>query len=225
MIKNNNIILQEKKLITIQKAINYLESNNFYCASNLLIFNKYLNLKELSFKRLQLIFYKEKDLKTDSKYYIISKKKYFDKKAIFLLNTDPIINKFLNNLMIRGNKAQAEKILFLVLANIKKILKKSPYYWFKKGLFMLQSYMWLQKIKRFKTNVTPNTISSTHNISRSSKNLIKYARLRVHERSIDEQIANEILETLKKKSVAFKKKGELERLIVLNRINTRWRYK
>ena len=209
MIKKNiikNKILQSKKILEIIK---------------------FPYFKKFFFKRLQLDFYKEKELKILSK--LKRKKKYRiyyqDESAIFVLNTDPIIKKFLNILMKKGNKAKAEKIFFSILVNIRKVLKKNPYYWFKKGLFMLQSYMWLQKIKRFKTNVTPEVTSFKHNISRSSKNLIKYASLRIQERSIDEQIAKEILETLKKKSVAFKKKGELERIIVFNRINTRWRYK
>lgn len=209
MIKNK--ILQKKNDLGINKIIKFL---------------KYSHFKNFFFKRLQLDFYKEKELKILSKLKKFKKKIYYlDESAIYVLSTDPILKKFLNILMKRGNKAKAEKIFFSILVNIKKALKKNPYYWFKKGLFMLQSYMWLQKIKRFKTNVTPEVTSFKHNISRSSKNLIKYASLRIQERSIDEQISKEILETLKRKSVAFKKKNELERIIVFNRINTRWRYK
>ena len=127
--------------------------------------------------------------------------------------------------MKKGNKAKAEKILFFVLTTIKKYRKnENPYLLFKKSLFMLQPYMWLQKIKRFDTNITPNLISFTHNISKSSKFLFKYANLRNQEKRIEEKISNELLETLEKKSTAFKKKGEIERSISANKINVRWRY-
>lgn len=220
--------LNEKKtLIKSSNSLTPLPQSDFFL-TYFLVNNS--NFRLFFFKKIQLQINKKKseNLNIKKNYCPIKKKR--GKLFIALCFKDPFLKTFINNLMVCGNKAKAEKITILTLMNFKNLIKKkearkgkSLFYILKKAVFMLQPLMWLQKIKRFKTNSTPNTISRRHNLAQASKNLIKYARLR-QERSIAEKLSNELLETLQKKSTAFRKRKELQSLIVKNRANTRWRF-
>ena len=90
--------------------------------------HKKYNNNTIFFKEIQLNFYKENNIKFKLTPCIISKnnKKLKNKKKNqfyalkFFICEDPMLLKFINNLMRKGNKAKAEKIFFSVLANLKK---------------------------------------------------------------------------------------------------------
>lgn len=122
------------------------------------------------------------------------------------------ISKFINIIMISGNKNKSSNILYKTFEYIKNITKKNPLKIFSKAINNISPMLEIKskKIGNYNTLV-PIEISDSRRITLSMRWLKNISRNR-KEKKMYLKLGNEIIEAYNKKGLCFKKKYDLQKV-------------
>jgi len=152
------------------------------------------------------------------------------KKAILLPDPkfgDPLVTRFVNNLMFQGKKSISYKIFYEALDIVGKKVKeedKTPLDIWKKALENITPHVEV-KSRRVggATFQVPLEVRPDRKISISMKNLILFARKRSG-KNMSEKLAAEIIAAYNLEGGAFKKKEDTHRMAEANKAFAHFRF-
>lgn len=137
--------------------------------------------------------------------------------------SDPMVTKFVNNMMLRGKKSTAFKVFYGAIDIVTERSKEEGLEIWKKALVNVTPSVEVRSRRIGGANFQiPTEIRPSRKISIGMKNLIKYARAR-HEKSMQEKLAGEILAAYKEEGSAFKKKEDMHRMAEANKAFSHFR--
>ena len=140
---------------------------------------------------------------------------------------DPLVTRFVNNLMTRGKKSTAYDVFYEALELVSKRAKDiegSPLDIWKKALENITPQVEV-KSRRVggATFQVPTEIRPDRKISISMKNLILYSKKRAGN-SMSDKLAAEILAAYKEEGAAFKKKEDTHKMAEANKAFAHFRF-
>jgi small subunit ribosomal protein S7 len=137
---------------------------------------------------------------------------------------DPIVTKFVNNLMLQGKKNTSLQIFYEAIDLVSQRTKEDGLEVWKKALSNVTPSVEVRS-RRIggATFQIPSEIRPGRKQSIGMKNLIKYARSR-HEKSMQEKLAGEIVAAYKEEGSAFKKKEDMHRMAEANKAFSHFRF-
>jgi len=137
---------------------------------------------------------------------------------------DPMVTKFVNNMMLRGKKSTAFKVFYGAIEIVTERSKEDGLEIWKKALVNVTPSVEVRSRRIGGANFQiPTEIRPGRKMSIGMKNLIKYARAR-HEKSMQEKLAGEILAAVKEEGSAFKKKEDMHRMAEANKAFSHFRF-
>lgn len=136
---------------------------------------------------------------------------------------DPMVTKFVNNMMLRGKKSTAFKVFYGAIDIVSERSKEDGLEVWKKALVNVTPSVEVRSRRIGGANFQiPTEIRPSRKLSIGMKNLIKYSRAR-HEKSMQEKLAGEILAAYKEEGSAFKKKEDMHRMAEANKAFSHFR--
>jgi len=140
---------------------------------------------------------------------------------------DPLVTRFVNNLMTRGKKSTAYDVFYEALDLVSKRAKDiegSPLDIWKKALENITPQVEV-KSRRVggATFQVPTEIRPDRKISISMKNLILYSKKRAGN-SMSDKLAAEILAAFKEEGAAYKKKEDTHKMAEANKAFAHFRF-
>lgn len=137
---------------------------------------------------------------------------------------DPLVTKFVNNIMLRGKKNVAYKIFYEAIDIVAEKTKEDGLEGFKKALANVTPSVEVRS-RRIggATFQIPSEIRPSRKMSIGMKNLIGFARKR-HEKTMGQKLAGEILAAMKEEGAAFKKKEDTHRMAEANKAFSHFRF-
>jgi len=140
---------------------------------------------------------------------------------------DPMVTRFVNNLMLQGKKNLAYKIFYDSLDIVGERMKneeQSPLEIWKKALENITPQVEV-KSRRVggATFQVPMEVRSARKMSLSMKNLILFARKRGG-KSMSEKLAAEIMAAYKEEGGAYKRKEDMHRMAEANKAFAHFRF-
>lgn len=140
---------------------------------------------------------------------------------------DVLVTRFVNNLMLRGQKQTAFNIFYEAIDLLEKKAKEAgiePLDYWKKALENVTPQVEV-KSRRIggATFQVPTEIRPDRKITLSMKNIIQYARKRSG-RSMAEKLAAEIIAAYNNEGGAFKRKEEIHRMAEANKAFSHFRF-
>jgi small subunit ribosomal protein S7 len=138
--------------------------------------------------------------------------------------SDPMVTKFVNNLMTRGNKNHAYRVFYEAIDIVSEKTNEDGLEVWKKALANVTPSVEVRS-RRIggATFQIPSEIRPSRKMSIGMKNLIKYSRNR-HEKSMGQKLANEIVAAFKEEGSAFKKKEDTHRMAEANKAFSHFRF-
>lgn len=137
---------------------------------------------------------------------------------------DPMVTKFVNNLMLEGKKNTAYKVFYQAIEIVTTRMKEDGLEIWKKALANVTPAVEVRS-RRIggATFQIPTELRPARKMSVGMKNLINYARSR-HEKSMQEKLAGEIMAAYKEEGAAFKKKEDIHRMAEANKAFSHFRF-
>lgn len=137
---------------------------------------------------------------------------------------DQTVTKFMNTLMVQGKKAVAENIVYSTLDVISDRTKEDPVRVFKQAIENCEPLVEV-KSRRVggSTYQVPVEVRSPRRTALAMRWLIQNARKRGG-RSMDEKLANEIIEASHNRGGAVKKKEDVHRMAEANKAFSHYRW-
>jgi len=137
---------------------------------------------------------------------------------------DPMVTKFVNNIMLRGKKNTSFEIFYEAIELVTQRSKEDGLEVWKKALANVTPAVEVRS-RRIggATFQIPSEIRPGRKQSIGMKNLIKFARNR-HEKSMQEKLAGEIMAAYKEEGSAFKKKEDMHRMADANKAFSHFRF-
>lgn len=140
---------------------------------------------------------------------------------------DVLVTRFVNNMMLRGNKQTAFIVFYEAINLLEKKAKEvgiEPLEYWKKAIENVTPQVEV-KSRRIggATFQVPTEIRSDRKITMSMKNIILYARKRSG-RSMAEKLAAEIIAAYNNEGGAFKRKEEIHRMAEANKAFSHFRF-
>lgn len=137
---------------------------------------------------------------------------------------DVVIAKFVNCLMVDGKKSIAERSLYSCFDIIQSKTNEDPLKVFKKALENLKPVLEV-KSRRVggATYQVPVEVKPSRRQSLASRWLIEFARLR-SEKSIEEKLAAEIMDSLANRGGAMKKREDVHKMAEANKAFAHYRW-
>lgn len=138
---------------------------------------------------------------------------------------DPLVTKFINNIMLRGKKNVASKIFYDAIDIVgKRNTEVSGLDVWKKALANVTPSVEV-KSRRIggATFQIPSEIRPSRKISLAIKSLISYSRER-KEKSMAEKLAAEILAAYKEEGASFKRKEDMHRMAEANKAFSHFKF-
>lgn len=137
---------------------------------------------------------------------------------------DPMVTRFVNNLMWNGKKTLAYSIFYDSMNIIAGKLKEDPIPVWKKAVDNVTPQVEVRSRRIGGANFQiPMPIREERKVSMAMKFLIKYARER-KDKSMAEKLANEILAAYKEEGGAFKKKEDIHRMAEANKAFSHFKF-
>ena len=130
---------------------------------------------------------------------------------------DPMVTRFINNLMWQGKKNTSFNIFYEAMDRVSKTTGENGYDIWRKALNNVTPSVEVRS-RRIggATFQIPSEVRADRKISLSMKWLIRYSRER-NGRSMAEKLANEIVAAAKGEGAAFKKKEDTHRMAEANK--------
>jgi small subunit ribosomal protein S7 len=137
---------------------------------------------------------------------------------------DPMVTKFVNNIMLKGKKNTSFQIFYDAIDIVSQRTKEEGLEVWKKALANVTPAVEVRS-RRIggATFQIPSEIRAGRKQSIGMKNLIKFARAR-HEKSMQEKLAGEIIAAYKEEGSAFKKKEDMHRMAEANKAFSHFRF-
>lgn len=130
---------------------------------------------------------------------------------------DPMVTRFVNNLMLNGKKTVAFTIFYESMKIIADRTKEDPIPIWKKAIENVTPQVEVRSRRISGANFQiPMPIREDRKISMAMKFLIKFARER-KDKSMAEKLANEIMAAYREEGGAFKKKEDIHRMAEANK--------
>ena len=136
---------------------------------------------------------------------------------------DPLVTRFVNNLMWEGKKSGAFTIFYDAIDKVSKITNEDGYEIWKRALSNVTPAVEVRS-RRIggATFQIPSEVRQDRKISLSIKWLIRYSRER-NGKSMADKLANEIVAAAKGEGGAFKKKEDTHRMAEANKAFSHFR--
>jgi small subunit ribosomal protein S7 len=137
---------------------------------------------------------------------------------------DPLVTKFVNNLMLSGKKNISFDIFYNAIDIVTEKTKEDGLEVFKKALSNVTPQVEVRS-RRIggATFQIPSEIRSERKSSIGMKNLINFARKR-NEKKMESKLASEILAAYKEEGSAFKRKEDIHRMAEANKALSHFRF-
>jgi small subunit ribosomal protein S7 len=137
---------------------------------------------------------------------------------------DPLVTKFVNNLMLSGKKNISFDIFYNAIDIVTEKTKEDGLEVFKKALSNVTPQVEVRS-RRIggATFQIPSEIRSERKSSIGMKNLINFARKR-NEKKMESKLASEILAAYKEEGSAFKRKEDIHRMAEANKAFSHFRF-
>ena len=138
--------------------------------------------------------------------------------------SDPLVTKFVNNLMLRGKKNAAFDVFYEAIDIVSEKTKENGLEVFKKALTNVTPSVEVRS-RRIggATFQIPSEIRPARKQSIGMKALVGFARKR-HEKSMGQKLAAEIMAAYKEEGAAFKKKEDMHRMADANKAFSHFRF-
>lgn len=137
---------------------------------------------------------------------------------------DPIVTKFVNNLMLQGKKNTAFKIFYDAIDVVSEKTKEDGLEIWRKGLANVTPSVEVRS-RRIggATFQIPSEIRPERKQSIGMKNLILFARKR-HEKTMSMKLASEIMAAYKEEGAAYKRKEDMHRMADANKAFSHFKF-
>ena len=137
---------------------------------------------------------------------------------------DPLVTKFVNNIMLKGKKDIAFKIFYDAVDTVAEKTGEDGLEVWKKALANVTPSVEVRS-RRIGggTFQIPSEIRPNRKMSIGMKSLIKYSRTR-HEKSMSQKLAGEIMASYKEEGSAFKKKEDTHRMAEANKAFSHFKF-
>ncbi len=137
---------------------------------------------------------------------------------------DPLVTKFVNNVMFSGSKSKAYKIFYEAVDKVSEKTQENGLELFKKALANVTPAVEVRSRRvGGATFQIPSEIRPGRKMSIGMKNLIGFARRR-HEKTMGQKLASEIIAAAKEEGGAFKKKEDTHRMAEANKAFSHFRF-
>lgn len=137
---------------------------------------------------------------------------------------EPLVTKFVNNIMLMGSKSKAYKIFYEAIDKVSEKTQDNGLELFKKALANVTPSVEVRSRRvGGATFQIPSEIRPGRKQSIGMKNLIGFARKR-HEKSMGQKLAAEIMAAAKEEGGAFKKKEDTHRMAEANKAFSHFRF-
>lgn len=138
--------------------------------------------------------------------------------------SDPVVSKFINNLMYSGKKTVAEQIFYDALEVIQKKTNSDPYTVFTEALNNVKPEVEV-KSRRVGgvTYQVPIEVRPERRLALGIKWLIRYARDR-NEKSMSHKLAGEFMDAHKGTGASIKKKEDIRKMAEANKAFSHYRW-
>lgn len=139
-------------------------------------------------------------------------------------HSDPLVTKFVNNIMLRGKKNLSYEVFYDAIEIVSEKTKENGLEVWKKALANVTPSVEVRS-RRIggATFQIPSEIRPSRKMSIGMKALVQYARKR-HEKSMSQKLAAEIMAAYKEEGAAFKKKEDTHRMAEANKAFSHFRF-
>ncbi len=135
-----------------------------------------------------------------------------------------LVSKFINGLMLKGNKSQAESIFYNAMNLIEKKMKQDPLEVFKKSMENVAPILEVRSRRvGGATYQVPVEVRDKRRRSLAIRWLVNYSRQR-SERTMAERLANEIMAAFKSEGASVKKREDTHRMAEANKAFAHFRW-
>jgi small subunit ribosomal protein S7 len=135
-----------------------------------------------------------------------------------------LISIFINNMLKKGKKNTAQKIVYTAMERVKQQAKEDPLKMFEKAVENVRPVL-ETKSRRVggATYQVPIEVSLNRSISLAVRWLLKYARDRAG-KSMEEKLSAEIMDAMNNRGGAVKKKEDIHKMAESNRAFAHYRW-
>jgi small subunit ribosomal protein S7 len=137
----------------------------------------------------------------------------------------PLVTKFINTIMSEGKRSTAEKILYQSFELIKERSGDDPLKIFKKALDNVKPALEVKSRRVGGSNYqVPIEVNPTRRLSLSIRWLVGFARARGDGKTMQEKLANELLDAANLRGGAVKKREDVHRMAEANKAFAHYRW-
>jgi small subunit ribosomal protein S7 len=137
----------------------------------------------------------------------------------------PLVTKFINTIMQEGKRATAERILYQSFDIIKERSGDDPVKIFKKALDNVKPALEVKSRRVGGSNYqVPIEVNPNRRLSLSIRWLVSYARSRGDGKTMQEKLANELLDAANLRGGAVKKREDTHRMAEANKAFAHYRW-
>ena len=141
------------------------------------------------------------------------------------LYDSPLVSKFINCVMSDGKRSTAERILYQSFELIKERSGDDPLKIFKKALDNVKPALEVKSRRVGGSNYqVPIEVNPTRRLSLSIRWLVGYARMRGDGKTMQEKLANELLDAANLRGGAVKKREDVHRMAEANKAFAHYRW-
>jgi small subunit ribosomal protein S7 len=141
------------------------------------------------------------------------------------LYNSTLVSKFVNTLMSRGKKSLAERALYHSLAIVKDKTGDDPLKVFKKAIDNAKPSLEVKSRRVGGSNYqVPVEVNPNRRLSLSMRWLVGYARTRADGKTLEERLANELLDASNLRGGAVKKREDTHRMAEANKAFAHYRW-
>jgi small subunit ribosomal protein S7 len=137
----------------------------------------------------------------------------------------PLVTKFINTIMSEGKRSTAERILYQSFELIKERSGDDPLKIFKKALDNVKPALEVKSRRVGGSNYqVPIEVNPTRRLSLSIRWLVGFARARGDGKTMEEKLANELLDAANLRGGAVKKREDVHRMAEANKAFAHYRW-
>ncbi|WP_299025209.1 30S ribosomal protein S7 [uncultured Sulfitobacter sp.] len=137
---------------------------------------------------------------------------------------DLVLTKFMNNLMIDGKKAVAERIVYNAFDRVEAKIKRAPVEVFHEALENIQPSVEVRSRRvGGATYQVPVEVRPERRVALAIRWLIKAARAR-NENTMEERLAGELMDAVQSRGTAVKKREDTHKMADANKAFSHYRW-
>jgi small subunit ribosomal protein S7 len=137
----------------------------------------------------------------------------------------PLVTKFINTIMVQGKRSLAERILYQSFEIIRDRTGDDPMKVFKKAIDNVKPALEVKSRRVGGSNYqVPVEVNPNRRLSLSIRWLVTYARARGDGKTMQEKLANELLDAANLRGGAVKKREDTHRMAEANKAFAHYRW-